>query len=178
MLFMWPRDSLHQGITYRFRWGSSTSTWHCNFKEVQINTLAKGEYLSKQAPTKKSEDAAIAELWDRILDILLQRVNRKAIPDIELRHVVGEIKLILLAAKGRDSVWRSVIDVVISMLEKDCTIRDLRTSLPYNESTIYRALNRLESAGVIRSSRGKGLARVWTIDEKKCPVLYRACMIP
>jgi len=136
-------------------------------------------------PTSNSiiEDAALRSspgenqiriLWDGILDILLERVHHKSISNVELAHLIDELNLLLRAVKGSNGVWGSVVDVALFVVKRDVTIRDLRTNMEYNESTIYRALGRLEMAGVIVRTKGQGMAGLWTINRETCPVLYRA----
>jgi hypothetical protein len=130
-----------------------------------------GEYLLEL----QVEQDHIRRLWDDILNILLERVNDKAIPVSQLRHVTEELRLVLFATKGRSGLWASVIDVVLLLLKEDATIHVFRNQLPYNESTVYRALRRLELAGFATSMKSENsLGLVWTINKERCPVLYRA----
>jgi len=111
-------------------------------------------------------------LWDGILDILLERVHHKSISIVELAHIAVEVDILLRAIKGKNGVWGSVIDVASQLIKKDVCPRELISELPYNASTIYRALERLELTGfAVRPLDG---SRCWTINSEKCPVLYRA----
>jgi hypothetical protein len=123
---------------------------------------------------QRSEQEQVRALWDNILDMLLEQIGRKSIPLSELQHLVEELNQVLLASKGRRAIWGSVIDVILVLLKSDASIRDFRTQLPYAESTIYRALWRLESAGFAQARKGPELARVWTINSERCPVLFHA----
>ena len=125
-------------------------------------------------PPRTKSDEEIRTLWDGILDILLERVHNKSISLTELAHVTDELNILLRAVKGRSGVWGSVVDVALQLLRRDVTIRDLRAELHYNESTIYRALERLESVGFASQiSDESGLHR-WTVNSEMCPVLHRA----
>ncbi|HEV2139343.1 MAG TPA: hypothetical protein VGR53_10935 [Nitrososphaerales archaeon] len=135
-----------------------------------LNSALSAEDL---LPAKANEDE-IRLLWDGILDILLERVHYKSISIVELAHLIDELDIMFRAVKGRNGVWGSVIDVAMFLLKRDATINDLRSSLRFNESTLYRALSRLELAGLAVPSKGDGLARLWTLNREKCPVLYRA----
>jgi hypothetical protein len=120
------------------------------------------------------DEHEIRALWDGILDILLERINHKSIPIAELGHLNEELNILLRAMKGKTGVWRSVIDVSLILLRKDATARDLRAELPYNESTLYRALNRLEMAGFATVKESGDGSRIWTVNSDRCPVLHRA----
>jgi DNA-binding transcriptional ArsR family regulator len=122
---------------------------------------------------KEEGQDEIRLLWDEILDILLERIHHKAISLTELAHLIEELEILLRAVKGRHGVWGSVIDIALQLLRKDVTIHDLISELSYNESTIYRALGRLELAGFATSNFQDG-SRCWTINKSRCPVLYRA----
>lgn len=116
----------------------------------------------------------IRQFWDMILDTLVDRIDRRTIPLSELKHVIEELRILLQSAKGRKSVWGSVIDVALVLLKHDVTVRDLRLEVACNDSTIYRALSRLESVGFTKQlSTGESLGR-WTINKERCPVLYHA----
>ena len=131
--------------------------------------------LSEDAQLRpKTRDEEIRLLWDGILDILLERVSHKSISLAELTHLVEELDVLLRAVKGRNGVWGSVVDIAIQLMRKDVSIHDLRFELPYNQSTIYRALGRLELAGFAASKSEDGFRR-WTINRSRCPVLYHAC---
>lgn len=137
-------------------------------------SLQKGSLAeNKPGRTKVAEDE-VRLLWDGILDILLERVSHKSISVTELSHLIDELNILLRAVKGRTGVWGSVIDIALLLLKRDVTIRDLRAELPYNESTVYRALGRLESAGfALQLTDDDGLHR-WTVNRDRCPVLHRA----
>ncbi len=120
------------------------------------------------------EDAEIRLLWDGILDILLERIHHKSISVKELTHLTDELRILLRAVKGKNGVWGSVIEVAQILLERDATISDFRACLPFNESTLYRALSRLERSGFASHAKGESMARLWSINREKCPVLYRA----
>jgi len=131
--------------------------------------------LSEDEPLRTNADEdEIRAIWDRILDILLERTHRKSIAIAELAHVIEELSLLFRAVKGRNGAWASVIEVSLFLLKRDATVSDLKASLPFNESTLYRALSRLELAGFAAHMEGRDLGRVWTINKEKCPVLYRA----
>jgi hypothetical protein len=122
---------------------------------------------------EKANEDEIRLLWDGILDILLERIHHKSISVVELVHLVDELNILLRAIKGRNGVWGSVIDLILILMRKDVTIRELRTELQYNESTIYRALTRLELAGFATRMDHDSLHQ-WTVNKVRCPVLYRA----
>lgn len=122
--------------------------------------------------TKASEDE-IRLLWDGILDILLERIHHKSISVTELAHLIDELNILLRAVKGRNGVWGSVIDVALLLLRRDAAIGDFKAELRYNESTIYRALARLDLAGFSCACATSG-PKTWSISREKCPVLYRA----
>ena len=138
-------------------------------------SLQKGPLTENVVPRTKANEEEIRILWDRILDILLERIHYKSISIFELTHLVDELNLLMRAAKGRGKIWVSVVDVALLLLKRDMTISELRTNLRFNESTLYRALSRLKLAGFATHSLGSGLGRVWTINRETCPVLYRAC---
>jgi len=119
-------------------------------------------------------DAEIRALWDHILDVLLERIHHRSISETELARLVDELNILLHAAKGRNGVWASVIDIALLLLERDISIRDLRTSLSYNEFTMYRAIERLCLAGIASPTTGETMGKVWTINRERCPVLWRA----
>jgi hypothetical protein len=125
-------------------------------------------------PRTKVGEEEIRLLWDGILDILLERIHHKSISIAELAHLIDELNLLLRAAKGRSGVWGSVIDVVLVLLRQDATITDLKNSTRYGESTLYRALSRLELVGFAIRMQGEGLGSRWTINGERCPVLFRA----
>lgn len=120
------------------------------------------------------DEDEIRLLWDGILDILLERIHHKSISLMELAHLTDELVILLRAIKGQTGVWGSVIDVVLQLLKEDVTVRDLRAELHYNESTIYRALTRLELAGFAVQRNDDFGSRRWTVNRDRCPVLYRA----
>jgi hypothetical protein len=123
---------------------------------------------------QKLEEDEIHKLWDNILQILIQQMNERSVPVTRVKHLTDELQLILSASKGSRDLWNSVIDVLLVLLESDATIKDFKQRLPYNESTIYRALSRLEAVGFAESKKRETLARVWTINKERCPILYRA----
>jgi hypothetical protein len=129
--------------------------------------------IAEDLLSAKTNEDEIRLLWDGILDILLERIHHKSITIAELAHLVDELNILLRAVKGRNGVWGSVVDLVLILMRKDVTIRELRTELQYNESTIYRALTRLELAGFASRMERDGLQH-WTVNKVRCPVLYRA----
>lgn len=67
------------------------------------------------------------------------------------------------------------MDVAFVLLERDARVDQLCVLLPYNQSTLYRALIRLEEAGFATRVKSRETAgALWTINSAKCPVLYRA----
>jgi hypothetical protein len=133
------------------------------------SSLSEGEIL-----LKKGNEDEIRLLWDGILNILLERVHRKSISDSELTHLVEELTSLFRAVKGKNGTWGSVLDVTIVLLNRDASIHEFCIELPYNESTIYRALRRLELAGFAAIDGRVDERTKWTIDKTRCPVLYRA----
>ncbi len=158
---------------------SSTCWIPVNFK-LQVKVVGSWRVMPilKMSPKieelqARTKDEEVRVLWDGILDVLLERIHHKSISLAELEHLVEELEILLRAVKGKNGVWGSVIDVALQLLRRDVTICDLRSELPYNESTIYRALGRLELAGFATSSSQEG-SRNWTLNREKCPVLSRA----
>jgi len=137
-------------------------------------SVLKSSSSENESPRSKLHEDEIRLLWDGILDILLERIHQKSISLAELSHLIHELDDLMRAIKGKDGVWGSVVDVAVILLKRDVSICNLRAELCYNESTIYRALNRLEAAKIAKSIPGEGLATLWTINDDQCPVLYRA----
>jgi hypothetical protein len=100
-----------------------------------------------------SEKEHVKQVWDEILDILIERMTRKSVPIYELKHLTDELQCILSASKGKKMAWSSVIDVARLLMRADATVGDFRSQLSYNESTIYRALRRLQSAWFCPTSK-------------------------
>ncbi|HZW85623.1 MAG TPA: hypothetical protein VFE91_06980 [Nitrososphaerales archaeon] len=123
--------------------------------------------------TNPSNDE-IRLLWDEILDILLERIHHKSISNAELSHLGEELNVLFRAVKGRRGAWDSVIDVALILLKRDTSVSAFRAELPYDESTIYRALARLESSGFATTTSSDDGLRRWTVDRNRCPVLHRA----
>jgi hypothetical protein len=120
-----------------------------------------------------SEKEKVRQFWDEILDIMLERINRKSVPVKELAHVTDELRRILAASKGKLSIWGSVIDVALVLLTSDAQIHDFKRQTRYNESTIYRALARLEAAGFAEAQKGEDLAQVGPASCSKPVALAR-----
>ena len=137
-------------------------------------SLLKGSFGNQELSGTDANADEIRLLWDGILDILLERVNHKSISNVDLAHLIVELDLLLRAVKGLKGIWGSVVEVAMFLMKRDATIGDLRMNMKYNESTIYRALGRLEIAGVAARTKGQGMAGLWTINRERCPVLYRA----
>jgi predicted transcriptional regulator len=91
------------------------------------------------------------------------------------RCVVDEVKIVLNCIKGKKNNWKSVVDVVLCLLDSECNIASLKARLGYSEAPIYRALRRLELAGfTIRLKSPDSSGHRWVINKERCPVLYCA----
>jgi len=137
-------------------------------------TLLNNSLIEEEPLRTKAHEDEIRLLWDGILEILLERIHHKSISDRELTHLIDELDILMRAVKGKNGVWVSVIDIALFLLRRDATIGDLRAGLQFNESTLYRALSRLENAGfatILNSDEGH---RRWTLNKDRCPILYRA----
>ncbi|MEM3368482.1 MAG: hypothetical protein QW193_01135 [Nitrososphaerales archaeon] len=118
-------------------------------------------------------DEEIKSLWDKVLESIFERLKYKTLTVNELRHLKDELLFLSYASKGKRS-WPSVIDVFFELIKEDISVKKLLGRLNYSESQIYRALKRLEAAGIAEQKPKEGLEKFWTINKFKCPVLYRA----
>lgn len=118
--------------------------------------------------------AVIYKLWDEILDILFERVERRYVPKSQVKHLVPELRQLLSSAKGQKFLSNSVVSLIIVMMDGDATVRELKLSVHCSESTIYRALAKLARIGFVESTVDGENARRWTIGRKSFPILYCA----
>ncbi len=108
------------------------------------------------------------------MDILFERVEHRFVPVSQIRHLVPELRQLLSSSKGRKFLSNSVVNLMILMLEGDATIREMRLNMRCSESTIYRALAKLERIGFVEHTVDRQDTRRWTIGKKNFPILYCA----
>jgi predicted transcriptional regulator len=131
--------------------------------------------IDPNGPLTEEEKSTVERAWDEILDVLFHRFDRRFVKTSEMRHIVDEVKIVLNCIKGKKNNWKSVVDVVLCLLDGECNIASLKARLGYSEATIYRALRRLELAGfAIRLKSSGSSGHRWLINKERCPLLYRA----
>ena len=121
-----------------------------------------------------SDRAVVYKLWDEVLDILFERVERRYIPISQVKHLIPELQQLLSSAKGQKFLSNSVVNLIISMMDGDATARELRLSVHCSESTIHRSLAELVRIGSVESTVDGENTRRWTIGRKSFPILYCA----
>lgn len=110
---------------------------------------------------------------DKFLDLIVNLAQQRLIPLNQASQVIKEVELIFKAAKGRKiGAWSSVLDVAAQLLKEDVSKKSLSKKLRYHDSTLHRALEKLEAAGFAKPSYNVGREKFWTINKERCPILY------
>jgi hypothetical protein len=136
-------------------------------------TSSQGPQRTEVPAVPASVDEEACRAWGRILDIFFEQLMARGLPLYEARRVSTEIELLLKAVRGKKGTWASVVDVALQLLREDRTVHEMYLRLGCAESTIYRALRRLEQVGFATQMDSGRLNRPWTLNRTSFPILHR-----
>jgi len=142
---------------------------------MSSDTNRKDEILPSHVSS--SDRDVLYQLWDEVLDILFERIERRYVPMALVKHLVPELRQLLSSAKGQKFLTNSVVNLIMVMIEGDATAGELRLGMHCSESTIYRALAKLERIGFLEPAVDRQNPRRWTIARKSFPILYCASRV-